>query len=344
MHKKASAMCRRTARHVTVVETTLKLLNVAACALLALGASHTALAADYPSRPITMVVPFSPGGVSDTTGRPLAMLMSKILGQPIVVENKAGAGGGIGMAHAAKAAPDGYTIMMGLPSISAIPVADELQGKKPSYSTSQFEGIARVSADPTVISVRSDSKWQTLQQFIDDAKKDPGSISFSSSGMYGTTHVAMERFAQAAGIKLLHVPYGGGGEQVSALLGGHVQATSQTYGNTSQHIKNGTFRPLAVQSAERLAALPDVPTLKELGMDAEYYLWAGLFAPAGLPNDVKTVLREAAKKAIATPEFEKVMEGMGTPIQYLDAPEFDAFWHTDEKQQAQVIKAIGKVN
>src|SRR5690606_22417 len=188
-----------------------------------------------------MVVPFSPGGVSDTTGRPLAMLMSKILGQPIIVENRPGAGGGIGMAHTAKAAPDGYTIMMGLPSISAIPVADQLQGKSPSYSTSQFEGIARVSADPTVISVRGDSNWQSLQELIEAPKKAPGSISFRWSGMYGTTHVAMERFAQAAGVKLLHVPYGGGGEQVSALLGGHVQATSQTYGNTSQHIKSGAF-------------------------------------------------------------------------------------------------------
>ena len=319
----------------------MKTLNIAAAALLSLAAFQTALAADYPSRPITMVVPFSPGGVSDTTGRPLATLMSKILGQPIVVENRPGAGGGIGMAYTAKTAPDGYTIMMGLPSISAIPVAEEMQGRTPSYSTSQFEGIARVSADPTVISVRGDSKWQSLQELIDDAKQDPGSISFSSSGMYGTTHVAMERFAQAADIQLLHVPYGGGGEQVSALLGGHVQATSQTYGNTSQHIKSGAFRPLAVQSAERLEALPDVPTLKELGLDAEYYLWAGVFVPTGMPADIKARLREATKEAIASPDFEKVMNGMGTPIQYLDAPEFDDFWRTDEKQQVQVIKAIG---
>lgn len=326
------------------METKLKIPYFAACIALALGASCPAVADVYPSRPITMVIPFSPGGVSDTTGRPLAVLMSKILGQPIVVENRAGAGGAIGMAYASKAEPNGYTIMMALPSISAIPVADELQGKQPSYSTSKFDGIARVSADPTVISVRGDGKWKTLQELIDDAKQNPESISFSSSGIYGTTHVAMERFAHAAGIKLLHVPYGGGGEQVSALLGGHVQATSQTYGNTSQHIKSGAFRPLAVQSAERLPALPDVPTLKELGMDAEYYLWAGLFAPAGMPEDVKGKLRDAARQAIADPSFEKTMSGMGTPIQYQDAADFDKFWRTDELQQAQVIKTIGKVN
>ena len=322
----------------------MKIVHIAAAALLALGVTGQSVADTYPSRPITMVVPFSPGGVSDTTARPLAVLMSKVLGQPIVVENRAGAGGAIGMAHAAKAAPDGYTLMMALPSISAIPVADKLQGKKPSYSTSQFEAIARVSADPTVVLVRSDSKWKTLKDLIDDAKQRPGEISFSSSGIYGTTHVAMERFAHAADIKLLHVPYGGGGEQVSALLGNHVQATSQTYGNTSQHIKSGAFRPLAVQSAERLTTLPDVPTLKELGYDAEYYLWAGLFAPAGLPDDVKNTLRDAARKAIADPAFEKTMAGMGTPIQYLDAPEFETFWRTDEQHQTKVINTIGKVD
>src|SRR5690606_18254192 len=140
----------------------LRHLKLATASLLALSISHPVFAADYPSRPITMVIPFSPGGVSDTTGRPLALLMSEILGQPIIVENRPGAGGGIGMAHVTKSTPDGYTIMMGLPSISAIPAADELQGKTPSYSTSQFDGIARVSADPTVISVRKDSKWQSL--------------------------------------------------------------------------------------------------------------------------------------------------------------------------------------
>lgn len=316
----------------------------AIAALLALGVSNASLAESYPSKPITIIVPFSPGGVSDTTARPLAAIMAKMLGQPMIIVNKAGAGGAIGMAHAGKAAPDGYTLMMALPSISAIPAADKLTGKPVSYTTDQFEAIARVSADPTILVVRTDSKWKTLADLVKDAKAQPGSISFSSSGIYGTTHVAMERFAHAANIKLLHAPYGGGGEQVLALLSGQVNATTQTYGNLSAHILSGKFRPLAVQSAERLPKLPDVPTMKELGYDAEYYLWAGLFAPKGISADVKTKLRTSAKAAIADPAFEKIMSGMGTPIQYMDAPEFEKFWRTDEKHQIDVINSIGKVN
>lgn len=322
----------------------MKIASIVLTALVSAGVAGPSLAETYPARPITMVIPFSPGGVSDTTARPLAVIMSKLLGQPIIVENRPGAGGAIGMARAARALPDGYTIMMTLPSISAIPVADKLAGKQPPYTTSQFDAIARVSADPTVLVVRSNSKWHTLKELIDDAKQRPGEISFSSSGIYGTTHVAMERFAHGADIKLLHVPYSGGGEQVSALLGSHVQATTQTYGNMSQYIKNGTFRPLAVQSAERLPTLPDVPTMKELGYDAEYYLWAGLFAPVGLPAKIKDKLRDAARQAIADPTFEQTLSTMGTPIQYLDAPEFDKFWHIDEQHQIKVINTIGKIN
>jgi len=298
---------------------------------------------DFPSRPITLVVPFSPGGVSDTTARPLAPLMAKRLGQSVIIENRPGAGGGVGMAHVAKAAPDGYTLMMALPSISAIPAADRLTGKTPSYATSQFMAIARMSADPTVLVVRNDAPWKSVQELVQAAKARPGTVSYSSSGIYGTTHVAMERFAHAAGIKLLHVPYGGGGEQVTALLGGHVQASTQTYGNISGHIKSGKFRPLAVQGAERLASLPDVPTMKELGYDAEYYLWAGLFAPAGVPEPVMMRLRAAVRDAVADPAFSKAMAGMGTPVQYQDAADFEAFWRTDERHQTQVINSIGKL-
>ncbi|HEY9278712.1 MAG TPA: tripartite tricarboxylate transporter substrate binding protein [Eoetvoesiella sp.] len=320
----------------------MKLRYLALAATLATGITGYSYADTYPSKPITMVVPFSPGGVSDTTARPLAMIMTKLLGQPIVVENRPGAGGGIGMAYAAKAAPDGYTIMMALPSISAIPEANKVEGKAVTYTTSQFEAIARASADPTVLVVGSSTPWHSLKEFVDDAKKNPGTISYSTSGVNGTTHVAMERFAHAADIELLHIPYSGGGEQVSAVLGNHVKATTQTYGNTSQHIKSGKMRPLAVQSDHRLPTLPDVPTMKELGYDAEYYLWAGLFAPVGLPENVRTTLREAAKKAIADPAFETAMNTMGTPIQYLDAPEFEKFWRTDEKHQVQVINNIAK--
>ena len=176
-----------------------------------------ALAQDtYPSRPITMVVPFPPGGVADLTGRPTAFAMEKALKQRIIIENKAGAGGAIGMAAVANARPDGYTIMMALSSISIIPPAERLFDRKPTYEMSQLAPIALISADPTVLVVRGDSPWRTVKDFIEDAKNRPAKINYSSSGIYGTLHMAMEIFASAAGIKLWHVPYQGGGPAVTA--------------------------------------------------------------------------------------------------------------------------------
>jgi tripartite-type tricarboxylate transporter receptor subunit TctC len=178
----------------------------------------------YPSKPITMIVPFPPGGVADIVGRPLAAQMEKTLKQPVVVVNRTGAGGAVGMAAVAKAAPDGYTILMGLSSISIFPVSDRINGKTPSYEMKDFAPIALITADPTVLVVSADSPWKTLKEFVASAKAYPGKINYSSSGVYGTLHVSMEIFANAAGIKLFHVPYGGGGPALTALLGGQVHA------------------------------------------------------------------------------------------------------------------------
>jgi tripartite-type tricarboxylate transporter receptor subunit TctC len=164
----------------------------------------------YPSKPVTMVVPFPPGGVADIVGRPLAAQMEKVLKQPVVVVNRTGAGGAVGMAYVAKAAPDGYTILMGLSSISIFPVSDRINGKTPSYEMKDFAPIALITADPTVLVVSADSPWKNLKEFVESAKAYPAKINYSSSGVYGTLHVAMEIFANAAGIKLFHVPYQGG--------------------------------------------------------------------------------------------------------------------------------------
>jgi tripartite-type tricarboxylate transporter receptor subunit TctC len=170
----------------------------------------------YPSKPITMIVPFPPGGVADIVGRPLAATMEKTLKQPVVIVNRTGAGGAVGMAAAAKSAPDGYTILMGLSSISIFPVSDRISGRTPPYELKDFAPIALVTADPTVLVVRADGPYKTLKDFVAAAKANPGKINYSSSGVYGTLHVAMEIFASAAGIKLFHVPYQGGGPARSA--------------------------------------------------------------------------------------------------------------------------------
>jgi tripartite-type tricarboxylate transporter receptor subunit TctC len=297
----------------------------------------------FPSRPITMIVPFPPGGVADLTGRPIAVAMEKSLGQKVVVENKAGAGGGIGMAQVAKSKPDGYTIMTALSSISVIPEADKLLGRSPMYTLDQLAPIALVSADPTILVVRTESPWKTAKEFLDDAKKRPGAISYSSSGIYGTLHVAMAMLADAAGVQLHHVPFTGAGPAITALLGGHVDALATGPGTVIQHIKAGKLRALGSWGEKRLDALPDLPTFKELGYNAEFFIWSGLFAPAGTPQPVLTALRNAAKEAVNDPQFKQAMAAIETPIYYLDAPEFQKFWDNDAKRLAAVVKKIGPV-
>ena len=318
---------------------------VRAFAFLALLAcSALALAQDsYPSKSITMIVPFPPGGVADITGRPLAAMMEKSLKQPVVIVNRTGAGGALGMSQVAKSAPDGYTILMGLSSISIFPVSDRINGKQPAYEMKDFAPIALISSDPTVLVVRAESPYRTLKDFVDAAKANPGKINYSSSGVYGTLHVAMEIFANAAGIKLFHVPYGGGGPAVNALLGGQVEALASGPAAAIGQIKGGKMRALAAWSDKRLALMPDLPTFKELGYDAEFYIWAGVFAPAATPQPILARLREAVRAAVNDPDFKAAMDKVGTPISYLDAPEFQKFWDYDAKRLAVALEKIGKV-
>ena len=297
----------------------------------------------YPSKPVTMIVPFPPGGVADIVGRPFAAAMEKTLKQPVVVLNRPGAGGAVGMGVAAKAAPDGYTILMGLSSISIFPVSDPLNGKTPPYQMSDFAPIALVTADPTVLVVRADSPYKTLADFVAAAKASPGKINYSSSGVYGTLHVAMEIFANAADVKLFHIPYQGGGPAVTALLGGQVQALASGPAAAIGQIRAGKMRALAGWGEKRLALMPDLPTFKELGYDAEFYIWAGVFTQAGVPAEIQLKLREAARNAANDPSFAGAMEKVSTPVNYLDAPEFKKFWDNDAARLKKAVEKIGKI-
>ena len=306
-------------------------------------AASASFAQDYPSKPVTMIVPFPPGGVADIVGRPLAAEMQKVLKQPIVVVNRTGAGGAVGMAAVAKGPADGYTILMGLSSVSVFPVADRINGKTPSYELSELAPIALVTADPTVLVVRADSKYRTLADFVAAAKASPGKINYSSAGVYSTLHVAMEIFADAAGIKLFHVPYQGGGPAVTALLGGQVEALASGPAAAIGQIKGGKMRALASWSTERLKLLPDIPTFKELGYDAEFYIWSGVFAPAATPAAVQQRLRAAVKEAANSAEFRAAMEKVSTPVSYLDAPEFKQYWDRDAARLTKVLEKMGRL-
>jgi tripartite-type tricarboxylate transporter receptor subunit TctC len=297
----------------------------------------------FPTRPIQMIVPFPPGGVADITGRPVAHVMGRLLKQSVVVVNKGGAGGAVGAAQAAHAQPDGYTILMALSSISVLPVADRLQGRPPAYELDQLAPIALISADPTVLVVRADGPYRTLKDLVDAAKAKPATINYGSSGVYGTLHVAMEIFAEAAGIKLFHIPYQGGGPAVAALLGGQIDALASGPAAAIGQIKGGKMRALAVWGDKRLASMPDVPSMKELGYDATFYIWSGLFAPAATPPAVMSVLRDAVRRTVEDAEFKDAMAKVETPIAYLDAPEFKVFLDRDAARLRLAVERIGKV-
>jgi tripartite-type tricarboxylate transporter receptor subunit TctC len=297
----------------------------------------------YPSRPITLIVPFPPGGVADIVGRPFADALSRELKTPVVIENKPGAGGGIGMGAVAKAKPDGYTLLLALSSISILPEADKVLGRAPLYRLDQFTPIARLTADPTVLAVRADSRWKTLQDFVADARKRPGAITYGSSGNYGTMHMPMEMFAHTADIKLLHVPFTGGGPAVIALLGGQVDALSTGPSTVLQHVKAGKVRVLASWGDHRLASLPEVRTLEESGYNAVFFQWSGLFAPAGTPDAVVARLRAAARVAAADARFVATLQTVETPVAYLDAPELRRFWDADAKKLAEAVQRVGKI-
>lgn len=305
--------------------------------------SLAAAAQEYPSRPITMIVPFPPGGVADTVARPVAEAMARILKQPVVVENRAGAGGGVGMAAAAKAAPDGYTVLLALSSISIIPEADKILKRAPMYELKQLVPIARFTADPTVLVVRADSPWRTAQEFIADLRRNPAKYSYGSSGNYGTMHVPMEMLKNAANFRMLHVPYTGAGPAVLALLGGQVDALSTGPATIVQHVRAGKLRAFAHWGEGRLAALPDVPSLAELGYPVQFAQWSGLFVPAGTPEPVILKLREAAKLAANDPKVQSTIGTAGSPVLYLDAPEFARYWQADAAKMAEAVAKIGKV-
>ena len=318
----------------------LPLLSIVAVAI----AQPVAAQEPYPSRPISLVVPFPPGGVADLTARPVAGAMEKVLKQPVGVVNKTGAAGAVGMQFVATSKPDGYTLLLALSSISIIPEADKLFGRPPAFTVDQFAPVALISADPTILVVRAESPWKTAKEFIDDAKKRPGQISFSSSGIYGTLHMAMELLSNAAGIKLRHVPYGGAGPALTALLGGHVDALASGPAVVLPQIKAGKLRALAGCGDKRVAALPEIPTFKELGYpEAEFYIWAGLFAPKGTPEPVLAKLREAARVGVADPEFKSAMDKLETPITFKQGAEFQKFFETDAHRLAEGVRKVGRI-
>ena len=311
----------------------------------ALAVAGPAAAQDvFPAHAITIINAFPPGGANDIVTRPLAAAMEPILKQPVVVETKAGAAGAVGAQTAANAKPDGYTLLSHNTGISGYAEVDKLFGRPVKTSRADFIPLARLIADPCVLLVNEQQPYKTLKEFIDDAKKRPDSIIYSSGGLYGATHLPMAMLEKAVGgLKLRHLPTNGGGPAITAILGNNAQATAQSVSASLTHIKAGKLRPLASFGAVRSKALPDVPTMKELDYDIEYYLWVGLFAPKATPEKVTTVLRAAINMAAHSALFTTAIANLGQELAYLDGPDFQKFWDVDGKRVDEAVKAIGRV-
>jgi tripartite-type tricarboxylate transporter receptor subunit TctC len=297
----------------------------------------------FPSRTITIVNPYPPGGANELATRPLAGAMEPFVKQPVVMETKPGAAGQVGAQFVAAAKPDGYTLLSHNTSISGSPEVDRLFGRTPKFTNADFVPLARLIADPCVFVVNDKQPHKSFKEFADDARKRPNEIIFSTAGFYSAVHIPMALILKGSGLQLRHLPTSGGGPALTALLGNNANVAILALSGALAQIKAGKLRPLALMGGSRASAVPDVPTMKELGYDLEYYLWVGIFAPKNTPDSAVTVLRSAIGKAANGDQYKATLANLGLSLAYMDQPEFAKFWAEDAKRVVAAVQAIGRV-
>jgi len=314
-----------------------KLLACGALALATAVLPGTSLAADpYPSQPIKLVLPFAAGGQSDVIARIVADRLRPALGQPVIVENVAGAGGMIAAERVARAPADGYTLF--LPNASTLTIAPHLQ-ESSGVKASSFEPIATVSQFPLVLVVNSNSPYKSLAEVIAAAKSKPDKISFASPGVGTTPHLAGETFSQEAGISITHVPYRGGAPALNDLLGGHVDLYFEAPATIVSQIQAGTLRPLAVTGRKRMASLPNVPTVTEQGFPkVTLESWSAFVVPKGSPLPIIDRLRSEIEKVVKSEDFERKLEERGFEPLSSSRAELARMIDAESVRWAQVIK------
>ena len=310
---------------------------------LTLGLSSIAAwAADYPARPITLINPYPPGGFLDVPGRAFAAVAEKMLGKPVVVVNKAGAAGMIGSVAGAQAPPDGYTLTLGCTTITCAVEWELANGRKPLTTRQDFIAIGSYILSPTLISVPTNSPWKTLDDLVRDCRAKPGHYAFSSGGLYGMSHVPAELLMRATGIKCRHVPHKGGAPALAAVVGGHVDFTTQFCPSTIPLYRGNKLRVLAVQDDRRVKSIPEVPTVKELGVDAEYNAWIGVLVPKGTPAPIVKTLREVLASAVKDKKFIDPIETAGEVVRYMNAEELTKFWDEESAKIAKIWAQLPK--
>lgn len=297
-------------------------------------------ATEWPSKQITLIVPYAPGGFGDTRMRLIARKLSEKLGQPVVVENKAGAGGTIGTALVTKAAPDGYTIGSG--HLAPLAVNPSLMEKLPYNPSTDITAVALIENSPLVLSVSNSLPVQDLKSLIALAKKNPGKLSFGSSGIGGAHHLSGEMFADQARLKLVHVPYKGGAPAATDLMAGHLNMMFEMGYAALPSIKSGKVKPIAVTSKERIAVLPDVPTMSEAGLPGfESYNWQGIIAPAKLPAPVLNKLNQTLNEILKDPEVADAIKNSGSQAAGGSPQDFAVFIQSEQDKWKKVIQSAG---
>lgn len=315
--------------------------------LMLAGAAGAGLAAGeasaFPTKPITLVVPFPPGGGTDTVGRPLASVAHNHLGQPMVVINKAGGAGAVGAQFVATAKPDGYTVLHGLNSLTELPQVDEILGRTPAFKKEQFTPIGQVAVTPFAVMVNIESRWKTFKDFVEEARQKPDEFQYASAGVYSTTHIMWEMILKSTGLRVRHMPTTGGGPIMVAVLGKHVDISHCVMPAVcAPQVEAKKIRLLAVTSDKRLPNYPEVPTLKELGYDVTHAIWHTLMVPAATPPEVTAKLRQGLKGMVEDEAFKSLMGKLGERIQYMSGEEFEKYWAEDYKKVGVLLRQIIK--
>jgi tripartite-type tricarboxylate transporter receptor subunit TctC len=307
--------------------------------------SAVAVAQDnYPSRPVSIVVAFPPGGVVDLHARAFAPALERYLKQPVVIVNKAGAAGGVGAQTVAVAKPDGYTLLMSTNSMTILPEVFLVTKKTPLFTRDQFTPLGRLSVDPPLLVVSGNDPWNTVVELLAEAKSNPGKISYGSAGVYSAPHLAMHLLTNAANVQLWHVPYAGSPPALSAVLGGHVRMSAAPPSIVGSHVKSGAVRALATWGKARNPAYPDVPTLAEAGVNTDFDMWTGVFVLREVPGPIVERLRTVFRQASEAPDVQKALANFGTTSDFLDGPQFSVSLDRENSTMAAAVKSIGVVD